>query len=160
NQGELRFASRLNPSLSFNVYDAFISTTEPLQRFSSIDQATGLRQLSQQSRARTLRNAAGGAVEARVADRVTADLLFARYMEHVSLAQEVDETRYSFGAEVGYLVDVPRRSKAYVSYVATFYTFDQNSSTTTNLRSANFQVHTAVAGLRHSFTPTLLADAA
>jgi hypothetical protein len=160
NQGEFRYASQLNPSLSFNVHDTFLSTTEPLQRFTSIDQATGLRQLSQQSRVRTLRNTAGGTVEVRVAERGIVDLLFEHVMENVSLAQELDETRYSIGAEVGYLTDVARRSKAYVSYVATFFTFDQNSPTTSNLRSANFQVHTATAGFRHSFTPTLSGNAA
>src|SRR5262249_5477642 len=142
-------------------HDRFLSTTEPLQRFSTIDQATGLRQLSQQSRIRTVRNNAGGAVEVRLADRVTADLLFEHMLENVNTSQELDETRYSIGAEVGYLTDVARRSKVYVSYVATFFTFDQNGLTTTsNLRSADFQVHTALAGFRHYFTPTLSGNAA
>jgi hypothetical protein len=142
------------------VHDGFLSTTEPLQRFSTIDQATGLRQLSQQSRVRTVRNNAGGAVEVRLADRVTADLLFEHMLENVSTPQELDETRYSIGAEVGYLIDVARRSKVYVSYLATFFTFNQNGLTTPNTSSADFQVHTAVAGIRHAFTPTLSGDAA
>src|SRR5262245_419064 len=64
NQGELRFASQLNPFLSFDVRDTFISTTEPQQKFVGINQATGLREISQQNRTRTTSNIAAGTVEA------------------------------------------------------------------------------------------------
>src|SRR5207244_1887414 len=65
-QGELSFASQLNPYLSLNVRDTFISTTEPQQKFVSINEATGLRNISQQNRTRTTSNIAAGTVELRL----------------------------------------------------------------------------------------------
>jgi len=159
-QGELRFASPINPYLSLNVHDTFISTTEPLQKFASIDEATGLRDISQQSRSRTLRNTAGGSVEGRLAERVTFDLLFKHFLENVSIPQELDETRYSIGAALGYLTDIARGSKADVSYMVTFFTFGQNNTAALNLRSTGFQTHTVTAGFRHNFSPTLSGNAA
>src|SRR5262249_51857268 len=67
---------------------------------------------------------------------------------------------YSIGTEVGYLTDIARRSKAYISYLATFFTFDENGTMALTRPKANFQVHTVLAGWRHTFTPTLSGDAA
>jgi len=159
-QGELRFASQLNPYLSLNVSDTFISTTEPQQKFVSINEATGLRNISQQSRTRTTSNIAAGTVEVRPTERVVVDLLFGYSLQNVNVSQELSETQYSIGAEVGYLTDIARRSRAYISYRATFFTFGENGTTALNERSANFQVHTVLAGWRHTFSPTLSGDAA
>ncbi len=159
-QGELSFASRINPYLSLTVRDAFISTTEPLQKFVRINEATGLRDISQQSRTRTTSNIAAGTVELRLTERAIVDLLFEHALENVSTPQELNETRYSIGTEVGYLTDIARRSKAYISYLATFFTFGENGTTPANARSANFQVHTVLVGWRHTFSPTLAGDAA
>src|SRR5262249_20867468 len=168
-QGAFRFASRINPHLSVNVHDTLLSTTEPLQKFTTIDQATGLRQLSQARRVRTLSNTAGGSVGVRLAERVAVDLLFEHFIYDVNTPDELDETHFTIGAEVGYLTDVARESKAYVSYKATFFTFDQNSAAPATLcrpngptgvnACADFQVHTVTAGFRHSFSPTLSGNA-
>lgn len=159
-QGALRFASQLSRSLSVNVRDTLISTTEPLQNFIGITEATGLRNISQQRRARTFRNTAGAAAEIRVGARVTIDPAFEYSIYDINLPQELDETRYTVGAEVGYLTDVGRKSKAYISYMATFFLFDQNGRPVVNVPSADFRVHTAMAGFRHYFSPTLSGNAA
>jgi len=159
-QGDLRFASQINPSLLLNISDSFISTPEPLQKFLSIDQATGLRTLSQQARTRTTSNTAAGAVELRLAERAIVNFLFEHFLQNVDSTQELNESHYRIGTEVGYLTDVARRSKAYLSYVATFYTFSENGTTAPNSRLADFRVHTMMAGWRHTFSPTLSGDAA
>jgi hypothetical protein len=158
-EGALGFASQLNPYLSLNVRDAFISTTEPLQKFVGINEATGLRDISQQNRTRTTSNIATGTIEVRPAERAIVDLLFEHFLQRVGISQELNETRYSIGTEVGYLTDIARRSKAYISYLASFYTFDENGTTPLG-RNTNFRVHTVMAGWRHTFSPTLSGDAA
>lgn len=158
--GALRFASQISRYLSVNVRDTLISTTEPLQQLTSINEATGLRNISQQRRSRTTRNTAGASAEIRLGERVTLDPSFEYFTIDVNVPEELDETRYSVGAEVGYLTDVGRKSKAYISYTATFFMFDANSPLVVNVGSADFQVHTVMAGFRHSFSPTLSGNAA
>jgi hypothetical protein len=99
---------------------------------------------------------------------VAVDLFFEHFIYDVNTSDELDETHYSIGARVGYLTDVARNSRAYISYLVTFFTFDTNGPTGVNLcrpngptgvdLCANFQVHTVTAGFRHSFSPTLFGD--
>jgi hypothetical protein len=159
-RGSLSFSSQLTPALSLRVTDTLVITDEPQDRTGVIGQFVGVRPASQQSRQRTFTNIAESALDIRLATRSTLGLVFNSIVNNVDVSNEVNETRYSVGANLGYLTDVARGSKVFLSYLATFHTFGQNESVTPGSETADFQVQTVQAGFRHEFTPTLSGSVA
>ena len=154
-QGALNFSSQLTPALSLKVTDTLVITDEPLERVGVADQFTSLRPASQQGRSRTSTNIATSALDVQLGQRATLGLVFSSILNNVNTPSEADETSYSVGAKLGYLTDVARRSMGYLSYLATFHTFQSNGPVTPGDTTADFQVHNVQVGFRHEFTPTL-----
>jgi len=84
--------------------------------------------------------------------------VFNSILNNVNTPSEADETSYSVGVKLGYLTDVARRSTGYLSYLATFHTFQPNGPVTPGNETADFQVQNVQVGFRHEFTPTLLGN--
>jgi hypothetical protein len=157
-RGNLRFEAPLTRRLSIAVRDTLIITQEPGDRLLEIDEATGLRSISQESREQTVRNRATATLDLLLTARSTFTVLFDSLIEDVEDPTEVDEFRYTLGAELGYLLDVRRGSRLRLFYDVTFHTFSQNGPVAPGTEQPDFQVHTINVGYRHDFTPTLLAD--
>jgi hypothetical protein len=153
----LKFTGPLTRSLSIDAGDTLIITEEPITRRLEIGEETGGRPVSEQSRERTLRNNANVRLDVQLAPRVLLGLLFASLIDDVNVPQEVDEYRYTLGAEFGYLVHLARASRVTVAYDVDFHTFAQNAG---GITAADFNVHSALVGFRHAFSPTLSGNAA
>jgi hypothetical protein len=158
-RGVLRFVSPLTRRLSVNVRDTFVVTEEPRDRVLEIDEVTGLRPVSEQSRQRTLRNRTDSSLDVQLAPRTTLGLLFVSLIDDVSVPEEVDEHQYTVGADLGYLVHIARKSRVSVSYDATWHTFTANAPLA-RATPADFTVHTGKTGVQHHFSPTLSGDIA
>ena len=159
-RASLTLASQLAPSLTVQVRDLFVVTDEPFQRNERLDDPTGLRPRSQQNRARTLRNQATGTLDVRLGGRTALGLLFESLIDDVDVAEELDEFRYTVGAELGYMVDVARDSRVLVAYQVTFHSFRDNGVVLPDNSDTPFQAHTVSVGWRHELTPTLSVNAA
>jgi hypothetical protein len=160
-RGTLRFASPITPRLSLTVRDSLIITEEPGDRFVEIDEETGLREISQGSREQTIRNRAAATLEFLLAARSTLSLLFDSLVDDVGQVDEVDEFRYTFGAEFGYLTDIRRESRLRLFYDVTLHTFAENGPLSPGeTEQPDFQVHTINVGYFHAFSPTLVGDVA
>lgn len=157
-RGNLRFEAPLTRRLSIAIRDTLIITQEPGDRLLEIDEATGLRSISQESREQTVRNRATATLDLLLTARSTFTVLFESLIEDVEDPNEVDEFRYTIGTELGYLMDVRRGSRLRLFYDVTFHTFSQNGPVASGTEQPDFQVHTINIGYRHDFTPTLLAD--
>ena len=158
--GSLSFSSQLTPALFLRVTDTLAITDEPQDRTTVINQFAGLRPASQQARSHTVTNIANSALDIQLATRSTLGLVFNSIVNNVDVSNEVNETSYSVGANLGYLTDVTRGSKVSLSYLATFHTFRPNASATSGSETADFQVHDVKVGFRHEFTPTLSGSVA
>lgn len=152
-----RFVSPLTRRFSLNVSDELTITEEPGDRLEEIDEATGLRPTSRESRQRTTRNRATGVLEVQLAPKSTLGLLFDSLIDDVNVADEVDEFRYTVGMELGYLVKAARGTRASLAYDVTFHTFAANAGAM--LETEDFRVHTVQVGFRHPFSATLLGNA-
>jgi hypothetical protein len=157
--GFLRLTFPLARVLSLDVRDTLVITEEPGERVLGIDEVTGLRPVSEQSRRRTLQNRAHGSLELRLAPRTTLGLLFESFLDDVDVPSEVDEFRYTVGAELDYLAHVARGSRVSVAYTVTLHTFDENRPVRPGTEQADFQVHAVNAGVHHNFSPTLSGSA-
>jgi hypothetical protein len=155
--GLFSFTTPLTRIFSINVRDAVIATDDPNGRRLPTDEETGGRPASDQSRARTFRNRADVTLGMQLAPRALLDLIFASLIEDVDIPQEVDEYRYTIGTEFGYLVHTARASRVTVSYNVTFHKFVQNEG---GITAADFNVHQALVGFRHDFSPTLSGNVA
>ena len=156
-RGVLRLAAPLLSFLSVTLRDTFILTEEPGERVLEIEEVTGLRPVSEQRRARTVRNRTDATLSLQFFPRLTLDLLFASLLSDVDVPDEVDEFRYRIGVDLGYLTDVARRSRLSVAYEVTFHTFSANAAGSTR---SDFDVHTITARFHHALSPTLSTDAA
>jgi hypothetical protein len=160
-RGTLSFVSPITPFFSITLRDSLIVTEEPQDRFVEIDEATGLRPTSQESRQQTIRNSATVMLGAQLSARSTLSLLFDSFIEDVEEADEVDEFRYTLGAEFGYLMNIRRESRLRFFYDATLHNFSENAPLSPGqAETPDFQVHTFNVGYLHSFSPTLSGDAA
>jgi hypothetical protein len=159
-RGTLRFSSPITPFLSLTMSDSLIITEEPGDRFVEIDEVTGLRSISQENRGQTVRNRAVATLQALLSARSTLSLLFDSLIEDVENVSEVDEYRYTLGAELGYSTNVRRGSLVRLFYDATFHNFSANAPLLPGQsEQPNFQVHTFNVGYLHPFSPTLVGDA-
>jgi hypothetical protein len=151
----VRFATPLTRLFSLNLRDTFVLTKEPGDRIVEIDEATGLRTVSREARSRTIRNSADVALQVQLAPRVPLGLVFRSLLEDVSVSTEVDEFRYTVGADLGYLVNVARGSRVFVSSDVTFHTFSANGPAARD--EPDFRVVTVNTGFQHAFSPKLSA---
>jgi hypothetical protein len=88
-------------------------------------------------------------------------LLFDSLIDDVEEADEVDEFRYTFGAEFGYLTNIRRESRLRLFYDVTLHSFSENAPLLPGqTERPDFQVHTINVGYLHAFSPTLVGDAA
>src|SRR5262249_53875052 len=133
---------------------------EPRDRTDVINQFVGSRPASQQLRRRTVTNIADSALDIQLGPRSTLGLVFKSIVNNVDVADEVDETSYSVGANLGDLTDVARQSTGYLSYLVTFHTFRENAPVTPGSETSDFQSHNIKAGFRREFTPTLSGNVA
>ena len=155
----LMLASPLAPSLDVRLRDLFLITENPLGRDERLSNPTGLRPVSQQQRNRTIHNEAEGRVDIRLGGRVSLGVLFGSLVDDVSVPQELDEFRYTVGAELGYALNVARDSRVFVGYQVTFESFRDNGIVPSVNADAAFQVHAIGTRVRHELTPTLAVDA-
>ncbi|RMF88551.1 MAG: hypothetical protein D6736_10230 [Nitrospinota bacterium] len=158
-RGLLNFSSQLTPSLSLTLRDSLVITEEETLRVETTEDPTGLRPVSQQRRRRTFENRARIAPELRLGGRTFLGVLFESLLDDVDVPEEVDETRYSVGANLGYLIHVARGTRVNLGYVLTFHQFSENAPVAPGEERADFRVHTITAGVRHDFTPTLSGTA-
>ena len=149
--GFVQFSSQLTRTLTLRVLDRLIITEDPLEREEVRDQNTGLGPASQQTRERTVVNRGDIALDVLLGQRFGLGMLFNSYIADVSDPDDVDEFRYSLGADLGYFTDVRRGSRATLSYLVTLHNFHSNGG----IVREDFVVHNAIAGFRHLFTPTL-----
>jgi hypothetical protein len=149
--GFVQFSSQLTRTLTVRVLDRLIVTEDPLERQEVRDQNTGLGPVNQQTRSRSLLNRGDIALDVLLGQRFGLGMLFNSYIADVSDPEDVDENRYSLGADLGYFTDVRRGSRATLSYLVTFHNFHSNGG----IVREDFVVHNASAGFRHLFTPTL-----
>jgi hypothetical protein len=156
----LTLVSPLAPSLDVRLRDLLLITENPFGRDERLSDPTGLRPVSQQRRARTIRNEAEGMADVRLGGRLSLGVLFGSLVEDVDVPEELDEFRYTVGTELGYVVNVARNSRVFVQYQATFESFRDNGIVPSVNADAAFQVHTIGTGVRHELTPTLAVDAA
>jgi len=148
------------PSLQVRLRELLLVTEEPLGRDERLSDPTGLRPASQQSRARTTRNEAEGRADVRLGGRLSLGVLFGSLVEDVEIPQELDEFRYTVGAELGYAVNVARESRVFLAYQVTFDSFRANGGVPLGGTDASFRVHAISTGVRHELTPTLAIQAA
>jgi hypothetical protein len=90
---------------------------------------------------------------------VSLGVLFGSLVDDVSVPQELDEFRYTVGAELGYALNVARDSRVFVGYQVTFESFRDNGTVPSVNADAAFQVHAIGTRVRHELTPTLAVDA-
>lgn len=155
----LTLASQLAPSLAVRLRDLLVVSEEPLGRNERLDDPTGLRPVSQQQRAQTIRNELQSGVDVRLGGRTSLGVRFESLIEDVSTPQELDEFRYTVGTELGYVVNVARASRVLLAYQVAFHTFRDNGIILPENVSADFQAHTISAGVQHDLTPTLAVRA-
>ena len=62
----------------------------------------------------------------RLGGRTALGVLFESLIDDVDIPEELDEFRYTVGAELGYVVNVARDSRVLVAYQVTFHTFRDN----------------------------------
>ena len=155
----LMLASPLAPSLDVRLRDLFVVTEDQFGRDERLGTPTGLRPVSDQRRARTIRNEAEGRVDVRPGGRLSLGLLVGSLIEDVDVPEELDEFRYSVGTELGYLLNVARDSRVFVAYQITFESFRTNGSLPPGATDASFRVHAIGTGVRHELTPTLAVNA-
>ena len=160
-RGTLRFNSPITPRISIDLHDTLIITEDPGDRFVDIDEATGLRSESQEDREQTIRNRAAATLEVLLLARSTLSLLFDSLIEDVEDDDEVDEYRYTLGAELGYLTNVLRGNRLRLFYDVTFHNFSENGPLLPGqAEEPDFEVHTINAGYLHTFSPTFSGDVA
>jgi hypothetical protein len=159
-RGTLRFNSPISRLFSIAVNDTLFITEDPVERVIEIDEVTGLRPTSQESREQTIRNRAIATLDVLLTARSTLSLLFNSLIEDVEDPDEVDEFRYTVGVELGYLTHVRRNSRLRLFYDVTFHTFSENAPVAPGTEESDFQVHTINVGYRHDFSPTLSGDVA
>jgi hypothetical protein len=154
----LQFKGPLTRSLTLNVFDRFLLTEDPAER--DLDQGPSG---SDQTREDVLRNEASLAVGIQLTPRIVFTPSFSSLLWDVTDPDEVDEFRYTLGAEVAYLTQIARQNQVFVSYSADFYHL-ANNPTNDPLAfrpdATDFRVYSTSIGYRHSLTPTLLADVA
>ena len=156
----LMLASPLAPSLDVRLRDLFLVTEDPFGREERLSDPTGLRPVSEQRRARTIRNEAEGKIDVRLGGRLSLGVLLGSLVEDVDIPEELDEFRYTVGTDLGYAVNVARNSRVFVAYQVTFESFRTNGSVPQGSNDASFRVHTVSTGVRHDLTPTLAMNAA
>ena len=156
----LMLASPLAPSLDVRLRDLLLVTEDPFGREERLSDPTGLRPVSSQRRARTIRNEAEGRVDVRPGGRLSLGVLLGSLVEDVDIPEELDEFRYTVGTELGYAVNVARDSRVFVAYQVTFESFRTNGSVPQGDDDASFRVHAISTGVRHELTPTLAMNAA
>lgn len=158
----LTLASPLAPSLDVRLRELLVVTEDPFTRDANarLSDPTGLRPVSQQQRARTIRNEVEGGADVRLGGRLSLGVLFGSLIEDVAVPQELDEFRYTIGTELGYAVNVARDSRIFVRYQVAFESFRDNGIVLPENADAAFQVHTIGTGVRHALTRTLAVRAA
>jgi hypothetical protein len=156
----LTLASPLAPSLDVRLRDLLRVTEDPFGRDERLSDPTGLRPVSEQRRAQTIRNEAEGRIDVRPGGRLSLGVLLGSLVEDVDVPEELDEFRYTVGTELGYAVNVARDSRVFVAYQATFESFRANGSVPPGSSDASFRVHAISTGVRHELTPTLAMNAA
>ena len=155
----LTLASPLAPSLDVRLRELFVVTEDQFARDERLGDPTGLRPVSDQRRARTIRNEADGRIDVRPGGRLSLGLLVRSLIEDVDVPEELDEFRYSVGTELGYTINVARDSRVFVGYQVTFESFRTNGSLPPGTSDASFRVHAIGTGVRHELTPTLAGNA-
>jgi hypothetical protein len=155
----LMLDSPLSPSLQVSARELFLITENPLARDQRLSDPTGLRPASQQQRERTIHNEAEGRADIRLGGRTSLGVVFRNLIDDVNVPQELDEFRYTVGAELGYLFNVARNSRVFVAYQVSFETFRANGMLPSVNADAPFQVHAIGTGVRHELTPTLAVEA-
>lgn len=159
-RGALHFAAPLLSFVSIDLRDTLILTEEPVDRELPIEDATGLRPGSTQRRERTLRNQAEVAFDIQLLTRWALGVSSSVLIDDVDVPNELDELRYSVGAELGYVTDIARDSRLGVAYELAFHTFSENGPGAPELEDADFEVHSIMARFRHALSPTLSGDVA
>jgi len=155
----LMLDSPLAPSLDVRLRELLLITENPLGRDERLSNPTGLRPVSQQQRERTLHNEAEGRADIRLGGRTSLGVVFGNLIDDVDTPEELDEFRYTVGAELGYLFNVARNSSVFVAYQVSFETFRNNGVVPSVNADAAFQVHAFGTGVRHDLTPTLAVEA-
>lgn len=155
----LTLVSPLAQSLDVRVRDLFVLTEDPLDRDERLGDPTGSRPVSRQRRERTISNEAEGRADIRLGGRTSLGVELGNLIDDVEVPEELDEFRYTVGADLGYTFNVARRSRVFVAYKATFESFRDNGIVPLGISDAAFQVHAIGTGVRHELTPTLAVDA-
>jgi hypothetical protein len=160
------FESPLSRRFALQVSDLLVITEEPgdrIREVDDIDPNPDARPGSREARERTLRNVARVALDAGLTARTSLGLLFESLIEDVEDDDELNEFRYLLGTELGYLTDVARQNRAFLSYAATIFTFSNNCEVgDTGCSPQNdqgFTVHAITAGYEHNLSATLTAQA-
>jgi hypothetical protein len=162
----LDFESPLSRRFALKVSDELEITEEPNDRIREVDDISDNpdeRPQSTQDRERTVRNTAVASFDVGLTPRTSLGLLFENLYEDVDDEDELDEVRYSLGANLGYLTDVARQNRASLGYSATLFTFSNNceaGDTGCNAQNdESFTVHSLYAEYAHNLSATLSAQA-
>jgi hypothetical protein len=159
-RGTLRFTSPITPFLSITLLDTMFLTEEPGDRTIEIDEVTGLRSESRESRQRTFRNRATANLDILLTARLTLGFLYNSLIENVEDPDEVDEFRNTVGVELGYLTDVRRGNRLRLFSDVTFHHFSENPSSTVTDPPDDFRVPTINIGYLHNFSSIFSGDIA
>ena len=161
-RGTLRFTSPITPFISITLRDTMIITEEPGDRTIEIDEQTGLRSVSQESRDQTFRNSATANLDIFLTARSILGFLYDSLLENVEDPDELDEFRNTVGVELGYLTHVSRGNRIRLFYDLTFHNFSENPPDDQDDQDEqdDFRVHSINTGYRHTFSPTFSGDVA
>jgi hypothetical protein len=158
--------SPLSRRFALKVNELLVITEEPGDRIQEVDDINlnpDARSDSREGRERTLRNVATASLNIGLASRTSLGLLFENLIEDVEDVDELDEFRYALGTELGYLTDVARQNRVFLSYAATLFTFSNNCEVgEAGCRPQNdeeYTVHAITAGYEHNLSATLTAQA-
>ena len=155
----LTLASPLAPSLDVQLRELLVITEDPLGRNERLSDPTGLRPASQQQRSRTIHNEAEGRADIRLGGRTSLGVVLGNLIDDVDVPEELDEFRYTVGADLGYMFNVARNSRVSVAYQITFESFRDNGIPPSGTSDASFQVHAIGTRAQHELTPTLAVEA-
>lgn len=162
----LDFASPLSRRLSLQVSEDLLITEDPGDRDAEgtiIDPAE-----SNERRQRSIRNTANISLNVGLTPRTSLGLLFENLIEDVEDNRDLDEIRYVLGTELGYLTDVARQNRVFLTYTASLFTFSDNCDAQEQAagicaprrNSDDFTVHAATVGYERNLSATLTARAA
>lgn len=156
----LDLKAALSRRLQVGLKERLTITEEPGDRIREVIREDGTRETSDAGREQTIRNVAEADLRLQLAPRSSIGLLFNNLIEDVDDPDEVDEIRYTAGAEFAYLTHVQRQNRILFAFTTDFFNFRDNANSTVAPEEVDdFLVHTASVGYEHHFSPTLTTTA-